>query len=103
MIMRLQKGDWVMSVSNPYNPSIAKVKDAYADPVFEGQELVDLVLYSHTGEKIGRSSPALGGPKGFEPACDASLWTRIKPPNFDILVAAGPYSWYKELKVAERG
>jgi hypothetical protein len=52
---------------------------------FEGDVLLDLSIYDHKGSRIGRQSPAEGGPKSFEPACAAKHWERIKRPSFPIV------------------
>lgn len=73
----IKKGDWVADGTG----QIAKVRDAYQ---LCGEPLIDLWLYSNKGERIGRASPALGGPRTFEPACDAANWSRIKKPEFPL-------------------
>jgi len=45
---------------------------------------LDLVIYSRSGERIGRESPAMGGPRGFEPCCEASNWVPIRKPAFSL-------------------
>jgi hypothetical protein len=74
----LREGDWVATRVGPEQFSsqiqIAKVKDVYRDPVEPRGDcwLLDLVFYGRDGAKLGRVSPAMGGPRGFEPACTAS-------------------------------
>lgn len=70
-------GDWVMNQSG----RVAKVKavEEYRDEV-----TFDLVLYSSRGEKIGRESPSLGGPRTFEPSCSIAGWERCKKPVFPL-------------------
>lgn len=76
-------GDWVASPGS--HERIAKVRSAYWH---EGEILLDLWIYSRDGKRIGRESPALGGPRGYEPSCDASLWERISAPEFPV-----PLQW----------
>lgn len=66
-------------------PQIARVRDAYQDSGAEGQFLLDLIFFKHTGERLGRISPASGGPRGFEPACPSSRWEPITKPDFERL------------------
>lgn len=76
----LAPGDWVVSRSWE---RLAQVKDFH--PGFGSLEpSVDLVLFARDGTRIGRESPAMGGPKGFEPCCGASNWVRIKKPAFPL-------------------
>lgn len=70
-------GDWVWDGSRP-----ATVKRVYDDG--SGEVLLDLVIYSRDGEKLGRQSPACGGPRTFEPACSANGWQRIAQPKWPI-------------------
>lgn len=71
-------GDWACNADA--TPAI--VKRVYRD---DGEVLLDLVLYdTRTGKKLGRVSPACGGPRAFEPACAADGWTRISAPVFPI-------------------
>jgi hypothetical protein len=70
-------GDWVSDcMGQP-----AKVRAVYRD---RGEVLLDLVLYDMKGGKVGRESPACGGPRTFEPACAADGWQRIAQPTFPI-------------------
>lgn len=70
--------DWVTDSSD----RIARVRSVYeGNP---GEVLLDLVMFEHDGNQIGRISPACGGPRSFEPACSADGWERIKEPIFPI-------------------
>lgn len=75
-------GAWIADFSNPSCPRIGRVKDSY---FMNGEKLVDVIRYTHKGKRIGRESPAGGGPRGFEPACAAEHWKLIKAPNFKLL------------------
>lgn len=76
-IFPYKPGDWVADQSD----NVAKVRDVYD---CEGEILLDLVMYDRNGEKIGRISPACGGPRNYEPACSASIWERIEAPVFPL-------------------
>lgn len=77
--------DWVAKIGD--HGSIAQVKHVCR---WEGEVFLDLVLYSPDGDKIGRESPAMGGPRTFEPMCDASGWERISEPSFPVQVQWAP-------------
>lgn len=70
-------GDWVMTTSG----RVAKVRSVD----YVGKELtLDLVIYSKDGEKIGRESPAMGGPRSYEPCCSPDGWERCRKPDFPL-------------------
>lgn len=73
----VKPGDWVSSSDG--RP--AKVKAVYE---CSGEILADLVLYSRKGARVGRESPACGGPRTFEPACSLEGWHRITEPVFPL-------------------
>lgn len=75
-------GDWVAGKGD--HSRIAKVKDVSRD--LDGEVLLDLWIYRSDGTRIGRLSPALSGPKTFEPGCDAVAWERISKPTFPIKI-----------------
>lgn len=73
-----KKGDWVSDGS-----SIAVVKNV--TPATDSWEATyDLFMYDREGTKVGRVSPVMGGPKGFEPCCSAANYKRIQPPRFPL-------------------
>lgn len=74
-------GDWVHD-----NTRVAKVKDVYACSS-NGEVLLDLYIYNLDGDRLGRTSPALGGPKTYEPCCSAKNWIRIPRPSFPLKLA----------------
>lgn len=74
-------GDWAVDGSE----RVAKVKSVWREEG-SGDVLLNLILYDWTGEKVGRESPVEGGPRSYEPACDASRWQRIGQPTFPIHV-----------------
>lgn len=78
----LAMNDWVLE-KNIQHPEIGQVKECYWDS--SSQEWVmDVVLYGPEGNRIGRSSPAIGGPEHFEPAVPVNHWERIEEPDFPI-------------------
>lgn len=79
------KGAWVAKLADNDGPrpQIAKVRDCYEDSLQPGHLLLDLVMFDHTGEKVGRISPAFDGPKGFEPCCSGDYWVLVKEPPFE--------------------
>lgn len=79
----VKPGDWVESRSG--SGDVATVRAVYR---IGGDVLVDLVLYDRDGGKVGRRSPACGGPRSFEPACNYDDWQRISEPEFPI-----PLKW----------
>ena len=86
----LAEGNWVADFTDAERPRIARVKDIYS---VAGDVVLDLVLYSRDGTKIGRESPACGGPRGFEPACPIENWAQIEEPDFDYLARSSKYNW----------
>lgn len=74
---RFEKGVWVMSSDDVSRPQLGRVHSVYDDGA------IDIVIYGASGERIGRVSPAMGGPRGFEPYCGADLWTPIQSPDFE--------------------
>ena len=79
-----QPGAWVAQLGcDDTYPQIAKVRDAHPQ-----DNALDLVFYSGACERIGRVSPACGGPNGFEPFCGAETWVEIEPPPFADMAGA---------------
>jgi hypothetical protein len=66
-VFPFRPGDWVSDQSG----NVAKVKGVWEGK--PGEVLIDLVLYNRSGERIGRDSPAMGGPRTFEPHQRADL------------------------------
>lgn len=77
----VKPGDWVASRHDP--SKVARVRAVDFDPA-EAETIVDLVLYARDGRKVGRESPAFGGPRSYEPACSYSNWRRIAKPEFPL-------------------
>lgn len=78
-----EKGMWVAQSPEFDHPEIARVKDVYYDDICK-EWVADLILYSPDGARIGRDSPARGGPKGFEPCVPVTEWRAIKEPEFPL-------------------
>lgn len=77
-------GDWVVDLSE----RVALVKGVSR---FQDEVLLDLYMYSLRGERIGRTSPACGGPRTYEPCCSAEGWERLDgEPDWPIKVKAVP-------------
>lgn len=96
-----KSGTWVAQFDrDPDRPQIAQIRDAYPDPLSKDKLLLDLVFFAHDGKRQGRLSPAGGGPRNFEPACDASRWVLIHKPDFERLVTAR-HAWGAMLKIRE--
>lgn len=87
---RFEKGVWVMSSDVVSRPQLGRVHSVYEDGT------IDIVIYGASGERIGRVSPAMGGPRGFEPCCSADLWTPIQRPDFEK-IASLRYDYRGEL------
>lgn len=81
-------GAWV-ACDDPEQPRIAQVRDCY---IFNGELLLDLVMYRRDGTRVGRVSPPCGGPRNFEPACPATAWGLIEEPDWEYL-AVPLYHW----------
>lgn len=73
-------GDWLQ---DKLKARIAQVRSVYRDSS-DGEVLVDLWLYDHDGNKLGRVSPHEGGPRTYEPACPYQYWGRVKKPTFPV-------------------
>lgn len=76
-------GNWVAEAPEFDRPKIAKVKDIYFDRI-ANEWVADLILYSAGGDRIGRESPACGGPRTFEPCVPVATWRAIKKPSFPL-------------------
>lgn len=74
----VKPSDWVSDDGE----RIGRVKNVYGS---EGDLLLDIVMYDHRGNKLGRISPACGGPRTFEPACPAENWRRVNEPQFPMV------------------
>jgi hypothetical protein len=74
------KGDWVVDTEDDHSPLFGRVKEVWSDGT------IDVFVYAPHGEKIGRRSPACGGPKGYEPCLTASRFALIEEPAFPLKV-----------------
>lgn len=77
------KGQWVAENQDFQHPEIGHVKDVYWDDIGRAW-VMDVVLYSPDGDKIGRKSPRMGGPSDFEPAVPCESWCLIRRPQFPL-------------------
>lgn len=73
--MTLARGQWAAK-----NNQFGSIKEVHSDGS------LDIVLYTRNGDVIGRESPALDGPTGFEPCCDPEGWRKIRKPAFPLPV-----------------
>jgi hypothetical protein len=82
--MKATEGCWVATNDSLYDrPQIGRVREVH----FDGS--LDITLYSHKGVRIGRESPALCGPKGYEPCCSPERWDVIGEPDFNFIADKG--------------
>lgn len=72
-------GQWVAGEDR-----IGKVREAHPADELDASGYYDIVLYARDGSLIGRESPAMGGPRGFEPFCSAAHWRPIRKPAFPL-------------------
>lgn len=95
------KSDWIAEDS--MHPDIAKVRNVYWDDICN-EWIADIVLYSPSGDRIGRRSARQGGPSGFEPAVPCANWKSIIRPTFPLSTDMTgyrdwrPYLTFKEPK-----
>lgn len=92
-------GDWIADSPGTTHPDIARVLAVYWDQI-AGEWVGDVRLYRPTGTRIGRRSPAMGGPTDFEPCVPLSAWHKIRRPEFPLTTDMsgfrcwGPYLEY---------
>lgn len=78
----LEPKDWVIE-KDVMHPKIGMVRECYWDGITQSW-IMDVTLYRANGERIGRASPAMGGPRSFEPALPVDHWDRIQDPSFPM-------------------
>lgn len=100
-VLPVVKGDWVESIEETH-PRIARVVEAFWNVEPDGSRvcMVNLSIYAHSGQRVGRESPSEGGPTAYEPWIRyTGEWLRIKKPSFPVSLV-----WVQEggdgLKVA---
>lgn len=86
MGLAFRPGDWVSDNAD----RIARVKDVHESS--DGAVFLDLVMYNRKGDKLGRVSPAMGGPRSFEPWCELGSWRRVHAPKFPISLSRVGYT-----------
>lgn len=84
------RGAWVAEVDGGLRPVFGRVLRIYLDdfpssPSY-GAWLIDLQCYGPDGGRIGRVSPAMGGPKSYEPCLTAARFRRIREPSFPFRI-----------------
>lgn len=79
------KGDWLETTGDS-QLQIARVREAYWSRNSAGEVKLygDLWLYNYNGDRTGRESPVMGGPRTYEPFCDLEGYQRIQEPEFPI-------------------
>lgn len=75
-----KRGDWAAQ-NDVRTPAFGRVVDVFN---IDDEWCLNIVLYDLKGNRVGRRSPAMGGPTTFEPACPATNYRKIKRPNFPI-------------------
>lgn len=89
---------WVAETEGQF-PELGRIKAVYWDNIAK-EWVMDIVLYSPEGTRIGRSSPRRGGPSGFEPAVPCKYWMAIKKPDFPLQAdSTGHRDWRNSLEV----
>lgn len=80
------KGDWIESRGEG-QPRVGRVVHSHWD-IVDGERrcMVDVAIYDYSGTRVGRESPAMGGPRAYEPWLNYSEWFRIKKPDFPIAI-----------------
>jgi hypothetical protein len=81
-VLPIAQGDWVATTYDSMTIEIGRVRQSW----WKGDEvLMNIVLYAASGATLGRTSPACGGPKSFEPAVlFDDHWQRIERPQFPL-------------------
>ncbi len=76
---KFKVGDWAAQ-NSCFGKQFGKVKSVYPDGS------IDVVIYDLDGTRLGRTSPAMGGPKHFEPYCAADGWIKVEDgePDFPV-------------------
>lgn len=95
-----KRGDWVAETEGNH-PRIARVVAYHPVSEFNDEPAACLCLYAFDGTKIGRESPALGGPKGHEPFCSIEQWSLVEEPEFPLRRCGLMGEWRSGLKYLE--
>lgn len=74
-----QPGMWAMRADDVFRPMLGRIRSVHSDGS------IDVVIFAADGDRLGRVSPAMGGPSSFEPCCGAENWIPIERPDFDLL------------------
>lgn len=78
-----REGQWVAENQDFQHPDIGRIKKVFWDDIAH-EWVMNLVLYSPDGDRIGRKSPRRGGPSGFEPCVPCQSWALIRKPDFPL-------------------
>jgi hypothetical protein len=79
-----KKGQWVGDKDDSISPIFGTVRDCYPEGESSNLFLLDLYVYNYQGVKVGRRSPAMGGPSHYEPCISAERFKEIEEPNFPL-------------------
>lgn len=86
--------DWVMEKEVDH-PELGRVLEVYWDDTAH-EWVMNVVLYRPDGTRIGRSSPRMGGPAGFEPCVPCQYWDRIEKPEFPMVLDRTGYRDWRD-------
>lgn len=89
MANKHKKGDWVAE-PNVRRPHFGIIKETWDDGS------IDIIMFTHNGERVGRLSPPEGGPTAYEPCCPGASYAKIEKPEFPLKLEFG--CWRKALK-----
>jgi|GEM_PF-1510402 len=74
------KGHWVRE-RDIDNPELGHIKETYWDSTAK-EWVMNLIIHSQDGERLGRTSPPRGGPSNYEPCVPCQFWEPIDQPDF---------------------
>lgn len=75
-----EKNRWVRE-REIESPEFGRIKELYWDNT-ASEWVMNLVIYSSDGERLGRTSPRRGGPSSYEPCVPCQFWEPIDQPDF---------------------
>ncbi len=80
-VLPVARGDWVATERGTHF-QVGRVRGSRLEG--GGRVLMDVVIFDADGNKVGRASPHMGGPRSFEPSIPFEGWRRIERPVFPI-------------------
>lgn len=80
-VLPVASGDWV-ATERGRTFQVGRVRGSRIE--HDGTVLMDVVIYDADGNKVGRTSPDMGGPRSYEPSIPFEGWRRIERPVFPI-------------------